>query len=225
MFNKTKKRFKKVFNEILETNNQDISLSESALPAYAHRNPFIDFLFWQRIRLCFDFIQKFVKIYNVKILDFGCGTGILSYLLAHYGYKVIAADIDLKTLCLIKEKIPFPDNIEFFEGDILNKNLDYYSFDIIAALDCLEHIENFKQYLLYFKKLLKPGGIIIVSGPTENWLYKFCRKIAGPTFTGEYHVNNIYKIKAVILSYFKILAVKRLFFPFLFFEIYIAENK
>ncbi len=89
----------------------------------------------------------------------------------------------------------FPSNIKYIQGDIIDKELPDNSFDVIFALDVLEHIENLSDYVELFKKLLTPDGVIIISGPTENILYKIGRKFAGNRFTGDYHVTNISSIK------------------------------
>ena len=61
-------------------------------------------------------------------------------------------------------------------------NFKEASFDIIYALDVLEHINDLEPYVTLFSKLLVPGGTVIISGPTENIFYKIGRKIAGKRF-------------------------------------------
>ncbi len=110
------------------------------------------------------------------------------------------------------------------EGDLLGSILKENSFDYIIALDCLEHIENMDEYILAFSKLLKPKGIIIVSGPSENLFYKLGRILAGSTFNGEYHVSNITMIRKQFSREFKVRSVKKLYYPFVLFEIFTASN-
>lgn len=220
-FNSTKKKFKKTFKEILKTTN-NYELDEAALPAYAHRNPMIDYLFWKRLEVAFNFANKNGPL--VRALDFGCGSGCFSYLLAQNGYKVTSIDLDFSPLHFVQEHLDFPTNIKFIEGDIFKQDLPDNSFDVIFALDVLEHIENLPEYILLFKRLLAPNGIIVVSGPTENILYKIGRKIAGDRFTGDYHVTNISKIKEEFKAHLKVNTIKKLIYPFIFFEIFKAEE-
>ena len=220
-FKTTKKKFKTVFNEIIaKTNNHEID--EAALPAYAHNNVLIDYLFWERMRVAFEYVKN--NINNKKVLDFGCGSGVLSYLLAKNGYEVTSSDIEFSPLKLVKEKIDFPPNISFLEGDIITKDLPDNSFDIIFAMDVLEHIDNLSDYIRLFKRLLVPNGIIIVSGPTENILYKIGRKLAGNRFTGDYHVKNISEIKREFDLFTDVKTVKNIMFPVILFEIFTAKN-
>jgi 2-polyprenyl-3-methyl-5-hydroxy-6-metoxy-1,4-benzoquinol methylase len=220
-FKTTKKKFKTIFNEITDkTNNCEID--EAALPAYAHKNMLIDYLFWERIKVAFEYVKK--NINKKKVLDFGCGSGVLSYLLAKNGYEVTSSDIEFSPLKLVKEKIDFPPNISFIEGDIITKDLPDNSFDIICAMDVLEHIDNLSDYIKLFKRLLTPDGIIIVSGPTENILYKIGRKLAGDRFTGDYHVKNISEIKQEFNPFLNVKTIKKIIFPVVLFEIFTAKN-
>jgi len=191
-FKAAKKKFKTAFTDILKDTN-NLIIDEAALPAYAHKNPFIDYLFWKRLEVAFKFAKK--NSYYKKVLDFGCGSGVLSYVLAQNGYEVTGCDLEMSPLRLVQKKIDFPSTINFIEGDISTQNLPAHSFDIIFALYVLEHIDNTGDYIQLFKKLLTPHGVVVVSGPTENILYKLGRKFAGQRFTGDYHVKDISAIK------------------------------
>jgi len=220
-FKEAKKKFKQAFTEIL-TNKNSYENDEAALPAYAHKNPLIDYLFWKRLQVVFNFAKE----NNFKnVLDFGCGSGVMSYLMAQNGISVTSSDIEFSPLRLVKEKIDFPAQINFIEGDIINKNLPENSFDLIVALDVLEHIENLDEYIKLFERLLKPNGVIIVSGPTENILYKIGRKISGERFTGNYHVTNIKTIKKQFSEHLIIKTLRRLVFPVILFEVFIAKSE
>jgi|TARA_R110000868_G_scaffold339844_1_gene600538 2-polyprenyl-3-methyl-5-hydroxy-6-metoxy-1,4-benzoquinol methylase len=220
-FQSTKKKFKKAFAEILSTIN-NYEIDEAALPAYAHKNPLIDYLFWSRLSIAFEFAKK--QTGNKKALDFGCGSGCFSYLLAKNGYQVTATDLDFSPLKLVQEKLEFPSNIKFIQGDIIDKELPDNSFDVIFALDVLEHIENLSDYVELFKKLLTPDGVIIISGPTENILYKIGRKFAGNRFTGDYHVTNISSIKKEFGQQLNVKTIKKLISPFVLFELFSAHK-
>lgn len=221
-FNSVKKIFKKLFREILDT-TKNYELDEAAFPAYAHKNVLIDYLFWKRVQVAFDHAERHKG--GKKALDFGCGSGVLSYLLAKNDYDVTAIDIEFRPLNMIKEKIEFPKNIDFIEGDVLTLDLPENSFDVIFALDVLEHIENLQDYTERFQHLLTDTGKIIVSGPTENIFYKIGRKIAGERFTGDYHVTDISKIKSEFENTLHVRTIKKLIFPLVLFELFTAEKR
>ena len=137
----TKKIFKDTISEILNKQGTDDVLSEAALPAYAHKNPIIDYIFWRRLSLVVEFINKNVNS-NSAILDFGCGTGVVSYELAKKGFNLTSIDLDLSPLKLLKSKINYPSNINFIENDFLTMNFDSQQFEAIIALDVLGSING-----------------------------------------------------------------------------------
>ena len=65
------------------------------------------------------------------------------------------------------------------------------SVDLIVAADVLEHIEELAPLLARFQAHLSPDGRILISGPTENLVYRIGRIAAGFAGKGEYHVTNI----------------------------------
>ncbi len=223
IFYTSKKKFKSAFQKIIE-NNDSYEIGEAALPAYSHKNPFIDWLFWERLKIAYKYASSNGKTKN-KILDFGCGSGVLSYMLAKKNHCITACDVEFSPLKLLKKMIMFPSNINFIEGDILYKTLEDNYFDIIYAMDVLEHIDNLEPYIKLFDRLLTPNGLILISGPTENTFYKVGRKIAGKRFTGDYHVTNISKIKKTFNSYLEVTPLKKLLFPLVLFEIFTAQKK
>ena len=221
-FKSVKKAFKSAFEKILSKENS-YEIDEAALPAYAHKNVLIDHLFWKRLKVAYDYGNK--KGHGKKALDFGCGSGVLSYLLAKNGYEVTACDLEFGPLNLVRKELEFPKSINFIEGDIATKNLPDGSFDLIFALDVLEHVENLEDYIELFNRLLTPRGMVIVSGPTENILYKIGRKFAGDRFTGDYHVTNIASIKEKFSIYNAVQTIKKLIVPFVLFEVFAATRK
>lgn len=223
---KTKALFKEKISNLLQRRGTDAVLSEAALPAYAHRNPIIDYIFWQRPQIAANFITSSGKQAS-DLLDFGCGTGVFSYEMAQRGHRVMALDLDLTPVKILREGIAYPPTIDFTEGDFLTLDFQERRFDFIVALDVLEHIplQELPQYLHKMYMLLKPGGQVLVSGPTENILYQLGRKMAGADFTGDYHETTIGAIKSVFEKTFSVRVLRRLIWPFTLFEIFVATKR
>jgi SAM-dependent methyltransferase len=68
--------------------------------------------------------------------------------------------------------------------------------DLVVAAEVLEHIDDLGPVLADFRRLLKPGGRLLVSLPTEGRLYRLGRRLAG--FDGHFHVHNAASIDATI---------------------------
>ena len=219
-FPDVKRRFKSALRTIV-ADHKSYEVDEAALPAYAHANPLIDYIFWQRLRVAYDYALSH-DVTNV--LDFGCGTGLMSYALAAAGKNVTAVDLNFQPLMLVKEKITFPDSITFIEGDLLRYDFGTRKFDLILALDVLEHITDLQPYVERFASLLTAHGSIVVSGPSENRLYKFGRYLAGSRFTGDYHVSNIANIRNEFSRHLTTRTIKKLVWPMTLFELFSARG-
>jgi SAM-dependent methyltransferase len=215
-FHSIKRVFKRAMTDVLAEGGSP-ALSEAALPAYSHRNPLVDLIFWQRLKIAAEQLRSPSKL---KVVDFGCGSGVMSHLLAQMGHEVIAVDLDFAPLERVRRHVDFPPSITFHNKDLAELQLPAESVDAIVALDVLEHIHDFESYLALFLRILKPGGRIIVSGPTENWLYKLGRKLAGKQFSGDYRETNIAAIRAAFARQLNVKMHARLIWPFTLFEIF-----
>lgn len=187
----TKQLFKQAFRAAIR--EKSAVLDEAAFPAYAHRNPLIDHIFWGRLAAA----ERYLAPRSLgTVLDFGCGSGVMSYIISGFAQRVVATDIEPASFHRMQGAVDFPSNIVF--ANVLELASETYrrSFDAIIALDVLEHIEDLTGILRQFQTLLRPTGVVVISGPTENALYRLGRWIAGERFTGDYHVSNIRKVEA-----------------------------
>lgn len=217
----TKARFQPAVRALLRTMKSAV-LDEAALPAYAHTNPLIDMIFWRRLSVAF---AEACRQKGRRALDFGCGTGLMSESLAAAGFTVTAVDLDLGPKTLLERSITFAESTTFLEGDLLNLNFPPESFDVIVALDVLEHIAPLEPYMRAFARFLAPGGVLIVSGPTENWLYRLGRKVAGQEFTGHYHVCDIYDVADSARRVFEVRTLARIIWPLTLFEVVACRKR
>ena len=67
------------------------------------------------------------------------------------------------------------------------------AYDWVFAIDALEHNDDYPGLLARLARSLTPTGVLVISGPTENWLYRLGRRIAG--FDGHYHTTTIFAIE------------------------------
>ncbi len=103
------------------------------------------------------------NIRNLKILDVGCGGGIICEPLARLGAKVTG--IDFAPNNIIAAKIHSKKNklkINYINKDIEKSKLDE-KFDIILMFEVLEHLDNWKKTIKNIKKNLNKNGLLIIS--------------------------------------------------------------
>lgn len=100
------------------------------------------------------------------LMDLGCGVGGMLEQLGEYGW-VIGTDVTLKGLehCAAREfeRLVACNGPAGCFGD--------ESIDCITAFDALEHIPDDVGTLREIHRMLKPGGLLIASGPAYQFLY------------------------------------------------------
>ena len=221
-FNSYKTRYRNTIRQVL-TQAEPGRLDEAAFPAYSHHNPVINWLFWQRLRKVIEHIQRPTPY--ERVLDFGCGSGVMLPYLSQISSQVTAMDVDLLPLERVQTYIPLAANVEVKDASKNNiSDLSANSFDLIIALDVLEHVKDLPRTLNELLALLKQGGQLIVSGPTENILYRIGRKVAGPEYSGAYHERGIAEIKNELMHIASIEPIATLYWPMPLFEIFTAKK-
>jgi 2-polyprenyl-3-methyl-5-hydroxy-6-metoxy-1,4-benzoquinol methylase len=197
-------------------------LDEAGFPAYSHPNPLINWLFWQRLEAAMNYIETYAPYENA--LDFGCGSGVMLSFLAGHSQRVTAMDIDLLPLERMKKYIPLAENVRVLDAKQASiSEFAPKSFDLINALDVLEHVDDLPHTLSGLLNLLKPGGRLVVSGPTENVLYQIGRKLAGPEYSGEYHERGITEIKRELKRSARVEQIATLYWPIPLFEVFVGH--
>lgn len=134
------------------------------------------------------------------VLDAACGSGYGSRILSQKAKKVVGVDISSDAINYA-QKYNFKNNIEYQIVD-LNQPLKFQNehFDVIISFETLEHLQNREGFLNELKRILKPGGILIISAPDWNITNK-TTVIQNP-----YHIKEPTKEEFVelILRFFKI---------------------
>ena len=105
-----------------------------------------------------------------KVLDIGCGGGLVSESLSLKGAFVTAIDENNKNLNQAKNHAKINSlKINYIKSSFDNfykKNKN--KFDLILCLEVLEHIDNFKKTLQQITTLVKPKGTLVLSTINRN---------------------------------------------------------
>jgi len=105
-----------------------------------------------------------------RILDAGAGDGTLSRKLAGLGYSVLALDASADCIALLAqtlEAFPYRERVELKHGTLEKSGLPEQSFDGITAGEVLEHFQDDQSLVREFHRLLKPGGVCVVTVPAD----------------------------------------------------------
>jgi 2-polyprenyl-3-methyl-5-hydroxy-6-metoxy-1,4-benzoquinol methylase len=107
----------------------------------------------------FEIIKPYLKE-GMHILDFGCGEGAFSQRLIDAGMIVDGCDINTDQIkACVNKKITLDLNKNDIQDSITGK------YDMVLAVEIIEHIENPWKYLSDCLSVLKEGGIIVLSTP------------------------------------------------------------
>jgi len=103
---------------------------------------------------------------KLKILDVGCGTGLNSQAFEEFG-EVYGLDMSEEALGFSKSR---------GRSDLIRAYADHLpikddTFDVLCALDLLEHVEDDIGAIREFHRVLKPGGSLILTVPAFMFLW------------------------------------------------------
>ena len=115
-------------------------------------------------------LQQLELFPGAKVLDFGCGTGWLSRVVATLGLEVIGTDVSENALRLAREFIardPLADRfkIDFRYFDSIHLPLEDASVDRIVSFDAFHHVFDQEGTLREMARVLRPGGIVAFHEP------------------------------------------------------------
>ena len=108
----------------------------------------------------------------LDILNAGCGSGELSFLLALAGHKVLGIDVEQKYIDLAAKNTPKElDGLCSFQNSSIENFSRGEKFDAVVAHDVLEHIKDDSAAALKLAGLVRPGGALIFNVPAIHILF------------------------------------------------------
>ena len=111
-------------------------------------------------------INKFIQP-NKKLnaLEFGCGTGLLSFKLKDFFKTITLVDNSEGMINVLKEKID-KEGIKNFiplQIDLFDKNIQFTKTDVIYTLMTLHHMPDISNTLKAFHSILEPNGFLCIA--------------------------------------------------------------
>ena len=104
-----------------------------------------------------------------RVLDLGCGAGFLSNYLGALGQQVTGLDASAAALQVAAEHDP-QRTVRYVQGDALSLPFPAGSFDVVCALDFLEHVEPRERVIAEAARVLAPGGLFFFHTFNRNLL-------------------------------------------------------
>jgi SAM-dependent methyltransferase len=171
--------------------------SRSRLIAWSHRGRFAASLRLAR------------EIGGARTLDYGCGDGtFLGLLMNGREAPRIAVGADLSTAIVAdcRERFKAQKGLHFVLAEDLERPAHQGAYDTVYCMEVLEHVVDPAPMLDTFRRLLAPGGTLVISVPIETGLpvvvKQIVRRIAGWRGIGHYPGTTGYTPRELLRSVF-----------------------
>jgi 2-polyprenyl-6-hydroxyphenyl methylase/3-demethylubiquinone-9 3-methyltransferase len=101
---------------------------------------------------------------GLKILDVGCGGGLLAEPLARLGGLVTGIDASESTIAAAKRHAKkFGLSLSYYATSVEKLTKHKSRYDLVTALEVVEHVADIGSFLTALTSLLKPDGLLVMS--------------------------------------------------------------
>jgi len=134
------------------------------------------------------------------VIDIASGEGYGANLAAKKAKHVYGIDISQEAVAFAAEKYQATPNLNFIAGSVEAISLDSNIADVVISFETLEHTDKHHEMMREIKRVLKPGGILIISSPDKAYYSDMYNR------TNPFHVKELYfkEFKQLLNGYFKI---------------------
>ncbi len=99
-----------------------------------------------------------------EVLEAGCGEGYGAALLASHARRVVALDYDAVTVAHVRARYP---SVEVVEGNLAALPMADASADVVVNFQVIEHLWDQPQFITECLRVLRPGGLLLMSTPNR----------------------------------------------------------
>lgn len=142
-----------------------------------------------------------------SVVDFGCGEGYGSAILAGEAEHVLAVDIDPRVIDHARNRYPLP-NLDFEVMDVIGLDVDAGSFEVAVSFQVIEHVPDDNAFLSEITRVLAPDGIALLTTPNRYTISPGSDSPINPFHLREYSPG---ELRDILLSRFERVQISGLF--------------
>lgn len=138
-------------------------------------NPIVDYEQRMRSRMVVELLQP---KRGERILDVGCGNGRDLIALAAIGCNCVAIDYSEVMVAEARHVLATATSAVYLNvGDATQLGFKDGQFDKVFASEVIEHIPDWRRAVSEMRRVLKPGGILVITTPNRRSWYGFDRYV------------------------------------------------
>lgn len=105
-----------------------------------------------------------------RILDVGCGNGVIACRLLADGFDIYGIDASETGISIASGKNPGRFFVQDISSEQLPDALSAFQFDVVISTEVIEHLYAPRSYMKLIKNILPCGGVVIISTPYHGYL-------------------------------------------------------
>lgn len=122
--------------------------------------------YMKHVRILEEYLRKLdFENREVRILDVGCGDGVLLFLIEAYfkdvKFDIYGVDASSEALAVAKKKL----DGNFSEKNVYKTDLEGNFFDVVISSDVIEHVNSADKMLEEIKRISKNEALIVIGTP------------------------------------------------------------
>ncbi len=133
----------------------------------------------------YNMVCQLLDLRGKTVLDIASGSGYGTNLLAKSALRAFGVDISQEAVEYSSNRYQ-RDNLTYLVGSCLDIPLDADNVDVVVSFETIEHFENHDRFMSEIQRVLRPGGVLIMSSPNKR-LYTDIPQTHNP-----YHVHELY---------------------------------
>jgi len=155
--------------------NEELFVLQQTL--YESRNPTRRWLHRSRRAWLVEAIERFGARAR-RAIEIGPGSGVYLPTLASVAEEVVGADVEDAYLRQLRGIEDDHGNVRLVHDDITRSSFPDDHFDLVLCSEVIEHIRDSRRALVEMHRVLRPGGVLILSTPQRFSPLEICSKVA-----------------------------------------------